>query len=513
MFKIFKREQPKPETKNRIPQKMNVGLKRNFNAGVADRLNASWSKAPISADQLVFSNLTTLRARSREQVLNNDYARRFLSMLKSNVVGQRGISIQSTVTGRKGDADTFAQNAIENHFKAWSHKKNCSLNGRQSWKTICNLALSTTAADGEVLVRLHPLGTYGLQLELIDAERLDVRYNGTLKNGNTIRFAIEFNGRGVAVAYHLTQPDDANGAGIYTSTTNSKKYMRVQADQIMHLFVEDQIDQKRGFPWMSTALQRMKMLQGYEDASLVAARAGASKMGFYKSIDGAESYGEQGADGEILEDFEAGTISQMPAGMEWQTHDPDYPAGEFSVFMKACLRGIASGLSVSYNTLANDLEGVNFSSMRHGAIEEREVWKALQEWLIESLVQPIYEEWITRAYQLEIITIQSANGIKKPLSRPLEEYLGAHYQPKRWDWVDPLKDIQAKEKEVLLGITSISSIIRDKGGDPAQIWREIETEREVLKSLGITLEVTNGINKEIKEPDTAPANVSDEAGD
>lgn len=511
MWKIFSRSKIE-EPKKRIPPKMNVGLKRNYQAGVVDRLTASWTTTPTSIDQVVLQQLTVLRARSREQSRANDHAKKFLSMVKNNVVGQNGITVQSNVKRRNGEPDTYAQDAIEKHFKQWCKKKNCSRNEKQSFKSICGLAVSTVARDGEVLVRLHRSGAYGLQLELLDPERLDVHYNDTLKGGGCIRFGIEFDRYGKVSAYHLAMPDTANGADIYVSTMNNKKYQRISAANMMHLFLEEEVEQKRGLPWMATALQRMKMLQGYEDASLVNARAGASKMGFYKSIDGDEYTGIEGDNGEILEDFEAGTISQIPQGLEWQTYDPKYPDGEFSTFMKSCLRGIASGLGVSYNSLANDLEGVNFSSMRHGAVEEREVWKELQAWFIESLVEPIYQEWLSGAYTLGLLTIQTMSGAK-PLSRPLDEYLDATYQAKRWDWVDPLKDIQARKEEILLGVASISSIIRDKGRDPEQVWREIEQERERLKSLGINLEANNGNNDETKEPDANPPSDSKAGSD
>lgn len=515
MWKIFGRAKTElAEPKIRIPPRVNVGLKRNYQAGVVDRLTASWTTTPTSIDQVIVTQLTSLRARSREQTRSNDHAKKFLSMVKSNVVGQNGITVQSNVAGRNNEPDTFAQDAIEMHFKKWCKRENCSLNQRQSFKAICGLGMTTVAKDGETLVRLHPSGAYGLQLEMLDAERLDVLYNDTLRGGSHIRFGIEFNSMNIVTAYHLSMPDNATGADVYVSTMNRKKYQRIPANQIIHLFLEEEVEQKRGLPWMSTALQRMKMLQGYEDASLVAARAGASKMGFYKPVDGDEYTGKEGAEGEILEDFDAGSISVMPQGLEWQTHNPDYPAGEFAVFMKACLRGVASGLGVSYNSLANDLEGVNFSSMRHGAVEEREVWKELQAWLIENFIEPIYKEFVTRAYTLGMLQVPTRTGMKL-LNRPVEDYLNATYQPKRWDWVDPLKDIQARKEEVQLGVTSVSSIIRDKGRDPEQVWKEIEQEREKLKTLGIYLEASNGANAETKEPtdSNGAPNSTQEGGD
>jgi capsid protein len=58
------------------------------------------------------------------------------------------------------------------------------------------------------------------------------------------------------------------------------------------------------------------------------------------------------------------------------------------------LRKVASSLGISYSTLTSDLTQVNFSSIRAGTIEEREVWRMLQAWLAEQLYQDIYEKWL-----------------------------------------------------------------------------------------------------------------------
>ena len=44
----------------------------------------------------------------------------------------------------------------------------------------------------------------------------------------------------------------------------------------------------------------------------------------------------------------------------------------FDSFVKANLRGVASGMGISYNNLADDLESVNYSSLRQAALDERD---------------------------------------------------------------------------------------------------------------------------------------------
>lgn len=467
------------------PAVVKLGLGRMFAAADDDRLNGAWTTTSESADQLIYRRLRVLRARSREQFYNNDYVRRFVSTLQANIVGPKGIATQSLAAGLDGNSDQLAQQAIERAWSAWQARSLCDLKGRLSWRDIQNQAVATMAVDGEVFVRLHSAGPHGFQLELIDPELCPVDLNAETRDGNTIRLGLEINQAGRVVAYYF-QAAAPNTHGGYTTGLNGKDYVRVPAEEVLHVFRPDVVDQKRGLPWTATALQRLKMLAGYENAALVAARVGASKMGFFTTKTGDEYTGDgKDAVGNTITHAEPGAFEELAEGTTFSTYDPAYPAGEFGGFMKQCLRGIAGGLGISYNTLANDLEGVNFSSIRHGAIEDREVFKGLQELLIEQLIEPVFLEWITRQHVLQTIKIPRKDGTPRPLSRPLENYTPASHQGRRWDWVDPLKDITAKAEEVALGASTVSAIIRERGRDPEEVWAERKRELAILAEIGI----------------------------
>jgi len=85
------------------------------------------------------------------------------------------------------------------------------------------------------------------------------------------------------------------------------------------------------------------------------------------------------------------------------------------------------------------------------------------------------------AYALDSIRIG-----RTPLRRPLEDYIPCIYQPRRWDWVDPSKDMTAYEKEHGLKAISISEIIRKRGRDPDEVFNEIARDNEKMAALGLT---------------------------
>ncbi|MNC28817.1 Phage portal protein, lambda family [compost metagenome] len=262
--------------------------------------------------------------------------------------------------------------------------------------------------------------------------------------------------------------------------------MRVPANEILHGFLEEMTGQKRGVPWMGVSLLEMRHLNEMELAALINARAGASKMGFIEWDEGEGPEADE--PDEFYVDADPGEFQVLPSGAHLKSWDPQYPSGEFAVFAKHSLRGMASGTGVTYNTLANDLEGVNFSSIRQGTLDERENWKELQEWLIECLHRPVFEAWLPRALLLASIKVKNT-----PL-RPerLERYSLVEWQARRWAWIDPSSDATAAEKAKNNMLQAPGQIIRESGRDPDTVWRESASDvRRMIDSYveqGDTLE-------------------------
>lgn len=479
----FGKKNRQQETEKSPRKFANVGkaLARMFDAGQQDRLTGSWGTHPLTADEVVRRNQRVLVARSREQSANNDYAKKFLQMTRQNIVGPRGVQLQAQSRDPDGSLDNRANDAIERAWREWAKAANCDITGRQSLRSIQNSAVTSAARDGEFMIRIitgREAGPWGIALQILDPQRCRPDHDEVrLANGRFIRHGIEFNRYGRPIAYHFTTTKAEDGDDAYDYGGHS--YVRIPASQVVHGFFPDMTGQKRGLPWMSTALWRLQMLGGFEKAALVNARVSAAKGGFFKWQEG---YGpENGEDEELFMEAEPGAFQELPAGVDFQAWEPQYPSGEFGQFHKAMLRGIASGLGVTYVNLANDLEGVNFSSIRQGTLDEREYWKELQEWLIEQLLEPIFDAWLPRALLDGRITVNN-----RPLRADrLDKYREVEWQPRRWDWIDPNADVKAAVASKNNLLTSPGQIIRDRGRDPNAVWQEIGRDIESMRAAGI----------------------------
>ena len=451
----------------------------------------SWQPQNWSADALAHSDLDRLRARSRSLARDNDYMRKFLQMAENNIVGREGFLLQMRVKMENGAADTLANQAIEQAFYRWARRGMCEVSGGLSFADVQRLLIRSVARDGEALVR-HIKGFdngFSYALQVLDIDRLDTQYNrDATQHQNAIRMGVELNAYSRPVAYWLRTQHPGERAGLNHAAQIRE---RVPAHEISHIFLRDRPEQRRGFPWVASAIIGLQNLGGYQEAAIIAARIGASKMGFFKQTEDADTFmspidsetvsnGRGGVD--LVDAVEPGTFHELPQGYDFTPFNPDYPHANYDAFVKASLRGIASGVGVAYHGLANDLEGVNFSSIRSGTLEERDSWMVLQDWFANALLFDVFENWLEMA--LLSGAIVSHNG--KPLPASKLRQFGNHYwQGRRWQWVDPFKDISAAKEAVALRVKSRRQIADEMGVDFDDVLAQLEQENMLLKQKGL----------------------------
>lgn len=464
----FFRKKPEPPKK--------VVIVRNYAAAKVNRLTADWTSSIGSADSMIHAGLRVIRARSRELAMNNDYARRFLKRTTSNVIGCNGIRLQPLARDTNGELDKIANDIIQEQWTKWGKKGTCTTCGRMSWIDAQKMFLESIARDGEIIVRLvkgFP-NEFGFALQFIEADHLDEQLNTSLNDGFYIRMGVEFDKWNRPVAYHISTQHPGDNFG----NIREQKRERIKAEDIIHDFILERPSQSRGVPWMHTAMTRLNMLGAYEEAELIAARVGASKMGFFVSPDGAGYTGQDEEDGAPIMEADPGTFEQLPSGMDFKTFDPDHPVTAFGDFEKAILRGVASGLDISYNTLANDLEGVNFSSIRQGSLEDRDTWRILQKWVIEHFCNVVYESWLLMA--------MTTKAVNLPVTK-FDKFNNPSWKARGWQWIDPQKENNANNIAINQGTKSRTMIAAEQGVDVEEVFEQLALEKELAEKHGISI--------------------------
>ena len=453
----------------------------HFFSGDVDRHLNGWDTSSHSIDYYLKDELPKLRARSRKLSRQNPFGARYVQLLKNNVVGSTGFTLQSKKLDQKKKLDTLANNAIEEAFLDWS-THHCDVEGMKCLKDFEDGAVSSGATDGEFIFEIlksRKLNKYGIALREIDSELLDVTRNEKTQGGE-IRMGVEYNGLGQRIRYWFRTLD-------FNGDYHSGRTYSIAADAIIHGFVPDAPNQSRGIPWMTPGLEKAKHLEKFIEAAIVRARATASRVAALRTTAGDEYVGdEEGPDGADFDLSAAGEVWDI-GNRELQQLDADYPSAMYSPFVVQNIRDLAAAWGVSYQALSSDLSDTSFGSARTGVMEERETYKSRQEWLNRQLLSRVYREWLVTAYMNNAITM--GNRLT-PLSNPVTEYLKFAFQAKRWAWIDPSKDMQANELAVNNRLKSRSQIMREQGDDPDSVWQEIARDEERMKELGLMVEPT-----------------------
>lgn len=441
-----------------------------------NRLLLDWIASCLAPDQEVRRDLKVLRARARDLARNNSWIKNYLRLLVQNVIGPNGLRLVARV--KSGDVlDSATNRSIETAWNAWA-KSRVTVDGKLNLVRLERILLRTLAMDGEVFVRIYrgfEGNPFGLAFQPIDADLVDeTLWRVAGPGSNEVRMGVEVDRLGRPVAYHVWN----HAFDGYTPTERVRE--RIPAEDVLHLYDPDRINQTRGVTWLTSGMVPVKMLAGYEEAELVAARTGAAKMATIqaKSTDAVDVSGPTDLPAEM--EANPGSIEILPAGWELASWDPDHPTAAFPNFLKSMLRSIASGLGVSYNALASDLEGVNYSSMRSGLLIERETWQTSQTLWIDLFRIPITVEFLN----LAILT----GRLRLPSAVATDYVDSIQHRPRGWSYVDPAKEMTANEKALALGLTSRRRILAEQGQENVEdIFGDLEEENDLAETHGLSV--------------------------
>jgi lambda family phage portal protein len=218
-------------------------------------------------------------------------------------------------------------------------------------------------------------------------------------------------------------------------------------------------------------------------------------MGFFTSPTG-DGFTPDDLEDSIVPIMEAepGTFHQLPQGVRFEQWDPAHPTTAFGDFEKSVLRGIAAGLGVSYHSLANDLTQTSYSSIRQGAIEDREFYKQLQRFMIDHFIMPIYAEWLNSA--------MTYGSVQIPLRRYNKFYNASMFQPRGFSWIDPLKEINAHVIALQNGLISMQDVQNNYGRDVDETFAQIARDKQLAEQYGLKMAFEPfGANTNAVDPD------------
>lgn len=470
-------------------------------AGRSSRRMSGFLPGRDHVNSLIAQSGQTTLARARFLVRNNGYAANGIEVFAGAAVGA-GIVPSWKIT------DAAIREAGNKLWKRWTDEADAE--GLTDFYGLQRRAARELFIAGEVFVRLRYRKmsdglSVPLQLQMLPSEMLDVNYTVPWTNGTTIRQGIEFDRIGRRVAYHFWRrhPGDSTDPNILGDR------VRVPADQVLHIVDPVEAGQLRGLTKFTAAIVKLWSLDGYDDAELERKKTAALLGVFITREDPTGDLFDEAAEEAAAEDggigsvtLEPGTVHNLLPGEEPKPVMPADSGNSYEPFQYRTLLQVAVALGIPYYTLTGDLRGASYGSQRGGMLEFKRRMEAIQHSVLVFLMcRPVRKAWTDQA------VLSGALKLKGYADDP-SPWLDVDHIPPVFDWIDPLKDIQAAIIAKNAGLTSRTAIIKGQGQDPEAVDADIKADKDREERLGLSFSSETTVPKVIEdkpEPAAPPA--------
>lgn len=473
-----------------------------FTGGFGNSTNAS-------ADYEISTSLIGLRSRSRQLMRDAPYAKRAHVIIVNNVIGP-GVGLQAQVKNSRRELHTRINDGIEAAFACWSRASSCHTGGALHLADLERAAMGQVVDAGEVIIRMHPVkfgdSKVPLALELIEPERIADDLASTQINAvGTIRMGIETDKFGRAIAYWIR---DVHPGELRSTPEQSGRITRVPAEEIIHLRIIDRWPQTRGVPWLHAAIRKLNDMEEYTGSELTAARLSANYFATIESPEIDPLPNEEADDGAKEINIEPGVIEQLSPGDELKFHAPNRPNAALDPFMRYMVREFAAAANVSYASVSSDYSQSNYSSSRLALLDDRDLWRTLQQWWARTFRAPLHARFMQAAVLAgQIPAIPLASFMVDP-----EPYEAVRWKFRGWSWIDPTKEVEAAKSAVRAGFTTVTAVIAESanGRDIEDVIAERKNELEMFEEAEVRVETTVEEPLPVIEPPAPKAKQDDE---
>ncbi len=387
-----------------------------------------------------------------------------LRLAYQNPFGRK--AIRALLNGTIGWGITGAPKAPKAVQKLWTDwtkvsdfRRRLNFYGQQA------LATRTMFREGEAFIirrYVDNAKVLPLRLDVLDAGLLD-----TSKVGADIEDGIEYDAEGIAVAYwfHRARSD----------YRRARPSFRVPADDVIHLFEQEESGQKRGRSVFEPVVKRLGDIDEALDADLVRRKIESCFVGFRRInpdwVD--EPFGQiesRGDDVPPAEYFEPGTMTTLAPGEDVQFADPK-PTGGLNDAVKINLLATAAGIGITYEHGTGDLSNVNFSSYRAGALEFDATNEERQyNTIIPVALDRVWEWFCQAAYEF---------GKTRTASYEMR------WTPPPRKSIDREGDAKADILEMQAGLENRRSLLNSRGIDHDTFMEETAADLERQQSQGL----------------------------
>jgi len=454
-----------------------LGEVRAYDAGKIGRRTDGWITAGTSANAEIGGGLANARNRARDLVRNNPWGERSAQIWRAYLVGS-GIVARPRVLANDGSTDKDKTRALREMFDRWTEV--CDADGITDLYGLQSQAAESLAVDGEVLIRRRWRWSKDgmevpFQLQLLEADFLDLAKTEALSGGGFIMQGKQYDARGRLTHFWLfpSHPGD-----MLPGMQSGYVSRPAPAEDVLHVFEPRRPGQVRGMTWYASIVQKLRDIDDYDDFEIVRKKVEASMAAFVTRSSGPSgsplTQTTTDAAGKRIETWRPGGMHYLAPGDEVTFNEPT-GSGGYEAYMRVGAQRISAGLGIPYELLTNDLGNVNYSSMRGGMLPFKRIISRRQ-WqvLIPQMCRPVTRWWMEAA---------ALGGVPVPAALPWK------HSPPRFEYVNPLDDVQADKMAIRAGLEPYDEIVGSNGYDAEEIVENMKAWNKRFDDAGLVLDI------------------------
>lgn len=469
----------------RIANQVNEAKQRSFDAASTSIQLARFIGSHSHINDEVRMAFNTTKARARELEFNSAIVAKYLKVLNTHLVGPDGFRIRVEYGTYGADGawvqDRVLNESVKNAWNTWKKAKYCDIAGRNDFIAQNRNIVKRWAIDGVALIRFHETkDQFGLALEQVNVDRLDIEKTQTLANGNRVIMGVEVDAYMRHVAYHLK---DEVSSGVVI-----QKAERVTADNMIMLSLNESPSQVVAVSWLAPVLVTIYELGEADKSTLTAINLGAAQMGFLTSTTEDEEVlkllAESIDEGEQLTfGVKGGQITMLPPNVDLKTWMPAFPM-EATINITKRMRGdIAAGLGLNAITLFGDFADASFSGGRLATTDEREYFESLHAHFIRTFMDVVFARWLKSALAKGIKRVDGSGVIDKALLLDITEC--TKFEGRTWPPIDPKNEVDAYVSLINNGFMTRGQVAAIYGTDYETNIQELGLESKLAQDNGV----------------------------
>lgn len=441
----------------------------HYEAANTGRWENDWSSSRGTPYDDIKGGLNRAIARSRREIDNSGFAQNARNIIVDNVVST-GIRPIPTVRKVNGEPNDIINQDLRRAWEVFNDEFDRSK--RSTFYEMQSLALSTIFSSGSILTN-------------------QVRSEGTL----------------LPIAYQFREPDRLD----YSKDFSTKSlYANSNVKQVVHGIAIDEYDvpheywfqgvkdpissefikltfkrtrpeQYIGMPWMAPVLKRLWDVRNLIEDQAIKSRMTAMIALWFEGDNGLPPIGAQDTDDDSFKWY-PGAVGRGGIGSKPNIIQADDNIKDgYMPIVKLLLREAAVALGVSYYSIARDIEDMNFAGSRAIIIDERRHFTSQIKWFSKEFCQPHYNDfvqWCALTGKVRGLTIDR-------FSRDPKRYTNCFWVPVPWDWVDPVKDVDALIKLKDQGWMTDEMYLQARGVGVKDLYEQLKKEDDMKKEIGI----------------------------